>query len=98
MILNKTTSSPEESLASNLQCETVLLNSVSAGSNDIEFADIRPQAKKLCRDESAVDVIGPVDKGDRIIAKKGAKRVGSGRISMSIQCAQSVPTWIGMSS
>lgn len=84
MILSKTTSSPDESLASNLQCDTVLLNSVSTTSRDTESEDIRPQTKKLCRDERAVDVIGPVDKGDRIIAKKGAKRVGSGKFSMSI--------------
>lgn len=84
MILSKTTSSPEESLASNLQCETVLLNSVSAASKEIEVADMRPQTKKLCKADRAVDVMGPVDNGDLMIEKNGAKRVGNGRLSMSI--------------
>jgi hypothetical protein len=86
MILSKTTSSPDESLASNLQCDTVLLNSVSATSKDTEVGDIRPQTKKQCNDEIAADVMGPVDKGDRIIAKNGAKRVGNGKLSTSIHC------------
>jgi hypothetical protein len=64
----------------------VLLNSVSAASRDIEEDDMRLQTKKLCRDKRAVDVMGPVDKGDRIIAKNGANREGSGKFSIPIQC------------
>jgi hypothetical protein len=90
MIRSRTTSSPEESLASNLQCDTVLLNSVNAASRDTELEDIRLQTKKLCRDERAADVMGPVDKGDRMIAKNGAKRVGKGTFSMSGHCGVSV--------
>jgi len=85
IIFNKTTSSPEESLASNLQCDTVLLSSTRTVSKDVELTEMRPQTKKLCRAESAADVIGPVDNGERIIAKKGARRTGKGRISTSAQ-------------
>lgn len=88
MILSRTTSSPEESLASNLQWDTVLLNSVRAWSREGECAVMRPQTKKLCSADSAVDVIGPVDKGDRMIAKKGDNKVGSGRLSTSLDCTK----------
>lgn len=87
MILRRTTSSPDESLASNLQWETVLLNSVNALSNPTEFAVMRPEANKLCKAERAVEVMGPVDSGERMIAKKGAKRVGSGTLSTSVHWA-----------
>ena len=90
MILSKTTSSPDESLASNLQCDTVLLNSVNATSKDKEFEDMRLQTKKECREERAADVIGPVDKDERMISKKGAKRVGSGKLSMSTHSSVAV--------
>jgi hypothetical protein len=78
MIFKRTTSSPEESLASNLQCETVLLSSTSVGSKDSEVADIRLQTKKLWRAESAADVMGPLDRGERIRAKKGPISPGRG--------------------
>lgn len=87
MILRRTTSSPDESLASNLQCDTVLLNSVRALSKPTEFTVIRPETKKTCKAERAVEVIGPVDSGERIIEKKGAKRVGSGKLLMSVHYA-----------
>lgn len=87
MILRRTTSSPDESLASNLQCDTVLLNSVRALSKPTEFAVIRPETKKLCKAERAVEVMGPVDSGERMIAKKGAKRVGSGKLFTSVHYA-----------
>jgi hypothetical protein len=44
-----------------------------------------PQTKKLWRAESAAEVMGPVDKGDRIMEKKGARRVCSENFSMSNQ-------------
>lgn len=84
MILNKTTSSPELSLASNLHREAVLLSSERACPRPIELGLIRSHRKKLCRDDRAADVIGPVDSGDRIIAKKGARSVVSGKDRMSI--------------
>ena len=87
MILNMTSSSPEESLASNLQCDTVLLNSVNAASRSTEFAFMRPQTKKLCKAASAVDVMGPVDNEDRTIAKKGASRVFKGSCAISRSAA-----------
>jgi hypothetical protein len=46
---------------------------------------MRPQTKKLCRAESAAEVIGPVDSGERMIAKKGASRDGRGNESISAQ-------------
>jgi hypothetical protein len=46
---------------------------------------MRPQTKKLCRAESAAEVIGPVDSGERIMAKKGARRDGKGNESISAQ-------------
>jgi hypothetical protein len=42
-----------------------------------------PHTKKLCNAESAADVMGPVDKGDRIMAKKGANKVGNGTVIIS---------------
>lgn len=45
---------------------------------------MRPQTKKLCKADRAADVIGPVDNGERIMAKNGVKRVGNGRLAMSI--------------
>ena len=78
MILSSTTSSPDESLASNLQCDTVLLSSASADSKFTELGEMSPQRKKLCSDESAAEVMGPVDSGERIIAKNGASSVVSG--------------------
>jgi hypothetical protein len=91
MIFSKTTSSPEESLVSNLQCDTVLLSSIRAGSSDGAFKEMRPQTKKLCRDERAAEDMGPVDNGDRIMEKKGDRRVVNGKCVISI--ANSINTW-----
>jgi hypothetical protein len=88
MIRRRTTSSPEESLASNLQRDTVLLSSTKAVSREREPEDMRPQTKKLCRAESAAEVMGPVDNGERIMAKKGANKVGKGTVDMSDGCGQ----------
>lgn len=73
MIFKSTTSSPEESLASNLQCERVLLSSIKAASKAGEVDEMSPHTKKLCRAERAADVMGPVDKGDRKMAKNGER-------------------------
>jgi hypothetical protein len=82
-ILKSTTSSPEESLASNLQCDTVLLSSAIPCSRDTESEDMMPTTKKLCKEDSALEVIGPVDSGDRIMAKNGARSVVNGMVIMS---------------
>lgn len=73
IILSSTTSSPDESLASNLQCEMVLLNSARATSSAGDSDEMSPFTKKLWRDESAVEVIGPVESGDLRMAKKGVR-------------------------
>jgi hypothetical protein len=73
-----TTSSPEESLASNLQFETVDESSARAISSDEESGAMTPAWKNVCRAERAADVIGPVDSGERMIAKKGARTVVRG--------------------
>lgn len=83
MIFNSTTSSPEESLGSNLQCETVLLSSRRATSRATELGEMRPQVKNLWREERAADVMGPVERGDRMIAKKGPSIVGRGTVATS---------------
>ena len=74
MIFKRTTSSPDESLASNLQCDIVLLSSIKVASNALEFWEIKPHTKKLCNADSAAEVIGPVESGERRIAKNGERR------------------------
>jgi hypothetical protein len=44
-----------------------------ATSTDGSFFRKRPQVKKECRAESAADVMGPVDRGERIMERKGAR-------------------------
>lgn len=83
MILSSVTSSPDESLASNLQRETVLLRSLSAGSRAKASGWSRPHWKKVCSDVSAADVMGPVESGERMIAKKGPRRVVTGIVCRS---------------
>ena len=48
------------------------LSSIKAASKQREVGDISPQTKKLCKAERDADVMGPVDRGDRRIAKNGA--------------------------
>lgn len=43
-----------------------------------------PLVKNLCNAESEADVMGPVDNGERIIAKNGPSSVGNGTSVMSI--------------
>jgi hypothetical protein len=71
-IRSNTTSSPEESLASNLQWETEELTATRATSTDVSLFKKRPQEKKECRAERAADVMGPVDRGERMMERKGA--------------------------
>jgi len=83
MILKRTTSSPDESLGSNLQWEIVALSSASAFSTDGESRVIKPDKNMECNEDNAVDVIGPVDSGERMIAKKGERRDDKGMLRMS---------------
>lgn len=83
-ILRRTTSSPEESLGSNLHRAAVVLSSLRARSRVFDFAEIIPHTKKLWRAVRAADVIGPVDKEERIISKNGESMMGNGRDDMSI--------------
>jgi hypothetical protein len=78
MIFNRTTSSPDESLGSNLQWETAELSSRRAISSAGDSGVIRPHENSECRDVNAADVIGPVESGERMIAKNGDKRVVKG--------------------
>lgn len=75
MIFNRTTSSPEESLASNLQLDSALLSSESPAWSEIAVGQKRPHRKKLWRDVSAVEVMGPVDKDERMMARNGERSV-----------------------
>ena len=83
MILNRTTSSPEESLGSNLQWEMVALSSAKAVSTDGESNVIKPDKNMECSEDNAAEVIGPVDSGERMIAKKGERREDKGMLRMS---------------
>ena len=83
MILNRTTSSPDESLGSNLQWEMVALSSARAFSADGESKVIKPDKNTECNEDSAAEVIGPVDSGERMIAKKGERREDNGMFRMS---------------
>ncbi len=55
-----------------------MLRSTRAWSRPAALGDIRSDRKKLWRAESAAEVIGPVDSGERIMAKKGASSVVNG--------------------
>jgi len=83
MILNRTTSSPDESLGSNLQWEMVALSSAMAFSTDSESKVIKPDKNTECNEDSAAEVIGPVDSGERMIAKKGERREDKGILRIS---------------
>jgi hypothetical protein len=62
----------------------VLLSSTRACSSAIELEEMSPQTKRLCNADRAAEVMGPVDKGDRIMAKKGARIMGSSTVLMSV--------------
>jgi len=83
MILNRTTSSPDESLGSNLQWEMVALSSAMAFSTDSDSKVIKPDKNTECNEDSAAEVIGPVDSGERMIAKKGERREDKGMLRIS---------------
>lgn len=85
MILSSTTSSPDESLVSNLHREMALLSSDRAAVRESASGPMRPQTKKLCRDVRAVEVMGPVDNGERMMAQKGESTVGRGRLVTAVR-------------
>lgn len=86
MIFKRTTSSPDESLGSNLQWEIVALSSARAFSTDGESSVIKPDKNMECNEDNAAEVIGPVDSGERMIAKKGERREVKGMVWMSEWC------------
>src|SRR5712672_2029735 len=57
-IRSNTTSSPEESLASNLQWEMAELTAARATSTDESFLKKKPKAKKVCRAEREAEEMG----------------------------------------
>ena len=44
----------------------------------IEVGRIMPETKNVWREDNAADVIGPVERGERIRDKKADRRFGSG--------------------
>lgn len=56
---------------------------MSAGSMLGHSGDMIPQRKKLWRDESAAEVMGPVESGERMMAKNGDRSVVNGKVVMS---------------
>jgi hypothetical protein len=61
----------------------VALSSVRAFSTDSESNVIKPDKNRECNEDRAVDVIGPVDNGERMIAKKGDSSEVKGMVRMS---------------
>ena len=57
----------------------------NAVSKDMEWGLMRPHKKKLCKADNAAEVIGPVDRGERMMAQKGASNSGNGTDSTSIK-------------
>ena len=51
----------------------VLLSSDKAAAMEGESSVINPETKKLCSDASAAELMGPVDSGERRMAKNGAR-------------------------
>lgn len=49
----------------------------------MESAEMSPDVKNVCREANAADVMGPVDRGDRMIAKNGDNNVGNGTVLIS---------------
>ena len=62
-----------------------MLSSARATSRSFELALTNPVTKNVCKADSAAEVIGPVESGERMIAKKGLNSVVSGRSSRSTE-------------
>ena len=54
-----------------------------AFSTDSESKVIKPDKNTECNEDSAAEVIGPVDSGERMIAKKGERREDKGMLLIS---------------
>ena len=54
-----------------------------AFSTDSEFKVIKPDRNMECNEDNAVEVIGPVDNGERMIAKNGERREVKGMFRIS---------------
>ena len=54
-----------------------------ASCTDSESNVIKPDENIECSEDNAVEVIGPVDNGERMIAKKGERREVNGRLRIS---------------
>ena len=54
-----------------------------AFSTDRESKVIKPDRNTECKEDNAAEVIGPVDSGERMIAKKGERRDDRGMLRMS---------------
>lgn len=54
-----------------------------AFSTDSESNVIKPDKNMECNEDNAVEVIGPVDSGERMIAKKGDRREVNGMVWIS---------------
>lgn len=61
----------------------VALSSARAFSTEGESNVIKPDKNTVCNEDNAVEVIGPVDSGERMIAKKGERRDVKGMLLMS---------------
>ena len=44
---------------------------------------MKPETKNVYSEARAAEVIGPVDSGDRMMAKNGERRVGKGKAEIS---------------
>lgn len=82
-ILRVTTSSDETSLASNLHRATAPLNSLRAVFSSTEERDIKPASKKDDIEFKATEVIGPVERGERISARNGSNISSNGSCSIA---------------
>ena len=63
-----------------------------AFSTDSEPNVIKPDKNMECNEDNAVEVIGPVDSGERMIAKKGERREVSGTLRISTRCHERLGT------
>ena len=59
------------------------LSSTRAFSTDGEPKVIKPDKNTECNEDNAAEVIGPVESGERMIAKKGERREDKGMLRMS---------------
>lgn len=71
----ETVSSAAESLPSILSLDTASLSSTNAAWKSVLWGVIIPYIKKVWRDDSTTDAMGPVENGDLMRARNGARSV-----------------------